>query len=584
MSTTDVYIISSSPPRQLASYNISSPLLPSLDEMFAEKRAPNLQKGSGVAPIAAGATTTFSSASTLSRKSSFGSLQGIGTTRSLKTTAVQDEKEPKKSAKSKAPKKAPTKKDDPSTEKVAKVPRKSAKRKDEEVARSILEGLLGGVVEDVSEKKPRKSTAKKGDDTEGDSKRVSDTTAPGTIESAAGKKMSKPRARKGDDFTEEIVQEKAPRKSRAKKIDIENGSEVVPKEKAVKKPRAKKSDGDTNVQSKMAQGKVTKTANLSNTGKVENSKADIVSKHLSWRRSREERTGLHQNRQKVPIDLEDDLTDDDSNTDNEGFTDLLGSFGFSSIEANSNGKDRSSKRAQKVIEKTIKKKARTLTDLATSAFAKEKNNDSNLDASAPLLQYFPQASSGGSTNEGFKIPPKPRSKSPVKGLPKSKKGSADEPILLSPESALKQVGNQDFVFGTSSQLAREDSPSLLRDLHDAMQASNQLDDYDDPFVSPPTKIADRAKDVIAAKRNLWSVAARDDHGDLMDIETIDLTHTPVAKPQDRIIIPQNPSSSWITPAKDEWLDIDEIEEDRPPSTQVPTRQMGPIERSINLQF
>ncbi|KAB8304123.1 hypothetical protein EYC80_003543 [Monilinia laxa] len=602
MPTTDVYIISSSPPRQLASYNISSPLLPSLDEMFKEKRAPNLQKGSGLAPIATGATTTFSSAATLLRKSSFGSLQGIDTTRSLKKTAVQDEKEPKKSAKSKAPRKAPTKKDDPSTEKVAKVPRKSAKK----------EGRRGSW------------KAKKGDDTEGDSKRVADTIALGTIELAAEKKTSQPRAKKGDDSTEEIVKEKAPRKSRAKKMDVENENEVVPKEKAVRKPRAKKSDGDTNVQSKMARGKVTKTANDPNTGKVEKSKADTVSKHFSVNPTvedivAEEGFGLVEaikrrknwtppKPTKVPIGPEDDLTDDESDTDNQGFADLLGSFGFSSNEANSNEKDISSRvftgeattrkrkliemvttniptTATKVIEKAVKKKARTLTDLATSAYAKEKNNDgTNLDASAPLLQYFPQASSGGSTNEGFKIPPKPRSKSPVKGLPKSKKGSADEPILLSPESALKQVGNQDFVFGTSSQLAREDSPSLLRDLHDAMQASNQLDDYDDPFFSPPSKITKRAKDVIAAKRNLWSVAARNDHGDLMDIEAIELAHTPVAKPQDRIIISQNPSSSWITPAKDEWLDIDEIEEDRPPSTQVPTRQMGPIERSINLQL
>lgn len=625
MPTTDVYIISSSPPRQLASYNISSPLLPSLDEMFKEQRAPHLQNGSGVATIPTSVTTTFASASTLLRKSSFVSFQGIDTTRSLTTTAVQDEEESKKSAKSKAPKKAPTKKDDASTEKVAKAPRKSAKQNDEEVAESILEGSAGGVIEDVSEKKSRKSRARKRNDTKGDSSRVAETNAAEIIKPAAENKTSKSRAKKGDDSTEEIEKEKAPRKSRAKKINVETGSEIVPKEKAARKPRVKRSDGDTNVQSKMAQGKLTKTVNVPNPGMAENSQADTVSKHSSVNPIvdhivAEEGFGLVEaiKRRKnwTPpkptkvSSIEDNLTDDDLNTDDQGFTDLLGSFGFSNNDADSTGKrissgestgeanTRTRKRkliemittnipttSTKIMEKAVRKKARTLTDLATSAYAKEtEDDDTNYDASAPLLQYFPHASSRGSTNEGFKIPPKPRSKSPVKGLPKSKKGTADEPILLSPESALKQVGNQDFVFGTSSQLAREDSPSLLRDLHDAMQASNQLDDYDDPFVSPPTKIAERANAVIAAKRNLWSISARDDHGDLMDIETIDLAHTPVTKPQDRIIISQNPSSSWITPAKDEWLDIDEIEEDRPPSTQVPTRQMGPIERSINLQL
>ncbi|KAA8574702.1 hypothetical protein EYC84_003952 [Monilinia fructicola] len=607
MPTTDVYIISSSPPRQLASYNISSPLLPSLDEMFKEQRAPHLQNGSGVATIPTSVTTTFASASTFLRKSSF------------------DEEESKKSAKSKAPKKAPTKKDDASTEKVAKAPRKSAKQNDEEVAESILEGSAGGVIEDVSETKSRKSRARKRNDTKGDSSRVAETNAAEIIKPAAENKTSKSRAKKGDDSTEEIEKEKAPRKSRAKKINVETGSEIVPKEKAARKPRVKRSDGDTNVQSKMAQGKLTKTVNVPNPGMAENSKADTVSKHSSVNPIvdhivAEEGFGLVEaiKRRKnwTPpkptkvSSIEDNLTDDDLNTDDQGFTDLLGSFGFSNNDADSTGKrissgestgeanTRTRKRkliemittnipttSTKIMEKAVRKKARTLTDLATSAYAKEtEDDDTNYDASAPLLQYFPHASSRGSTNEGFKIPPKPRSKSPVKGLPKSKKGTADEPILLSPESALKQVGNQDFVFGTSSQLAREDSPSLLRDLHDAMQASNQLDDYDDPFVSPPTKIAERANAVIAAKRNLWSISARDDHGDLMDIETIDLGHTPVTKPQDRIIISQNPSSSWITPAKDEWLDIDEIEEDRPPSTQVPTRQMGPIERSINLQL
>lgn len=600
---------------------MSSPPLPSLDEMFKQKKAPNLQRGSSAAPIPTGATTTFASASTLLRKTSSESLQGFNTARSLVTTTTQDE--PKKSAKPRAPRKPTIKKDDGTVEKVEKAPRKTAKKTDEAEAGLIVEELEQGATKAIPEKKLRKPRVKKGDDAEGEGEGATGAAVPETLETVVEKKPRKSRAKKVEDTTGEVVKEKAPRKPRAKKTDVEPGSETVPKEKAARKPRAKKSDVDANVQPKMAKGRVTKSTNASNSDKVETSKADKVSKHFAPNPVvedivAEEGFGLVEamKRRKnwtppkptiAPIDFDNSPEAGGSGT-SKGFAEILGSFGLSSNKANSIEKRISTgvsngaaaTRKRKLIEmvttniptvsdtklakeKAVKKKVRTLTDLATSAYATtENNNDTLLDAPAPLLQYFPNAASGDFTNDGFKIPPKPRSKSPVKGLPKSKKGSAEEPILLSPESALKQVGNQDFVFGTSSQLAREDSPSLLRDLHDAMQASNELDDYDDPFISPPTKIAEKAKAVIAPKRNLWSVAARDDQGDLMNVETIDLAHTPIAKPN-RIILSQKPSS-MLTPAKDEWFDIDEIEDDRPPSTQVPVREMGPIETSIKFQL
>ncbi|TGO56557.1 hypothetical protein BCON_0076g00350 [Botryotinia convoluta] len=628
MATTDVFIISSSPPRQSVSYNVSSPPLPSLDEMIKQKKAPNLQRGGGAASIHLDATATFTSASALLRRDPSGSLQEFDTARSLATTTKLDENEQKQTAKPKAPRKPAAKKEDGPIEKVTKATRKTTKKKGEDRAEKVVEGVVGEGEEGtktISEKKPRKSRAKKSNDLggSGEDEGITGAIVPDASKAAVQKKARKPRVKKSDDVTGEGVKEKAPRKPRAKNTDVEAGSESVPKEKVVRKPRAKKSDGDITAQPKLTKGRVTKTTNASNPDKIETPKADKVSKHFASNPVvedilAEEGFGLAEaaKRRKnwtppkpnqVLVDY-DDSPEAGGSSCNQGFTELMGSFGFSSSEANSIEKRISSgvsngaaaTRKRKLIEmvntniptvigtkaakeKAVKKKARTLTDLATSAYATTEDDDTINNAPVPLLQYFPNAASGELTGDGFKMPPKPRPKSPVKGLLKSKKGSAEEPILLSPESALKQVGNQDFVFGTSSQLAREDSPSLLRDLHDAMQASNELDDYDDPFISPPTKITERAKAVIAAKRNLWSIAARDDHGDLMDIETVDLAHTPVAKP-DRIMLSQKPSSSWITPAKNEWFDIDEIEDNRPPSTQVPVRQMGPIEMAINLEL
>ena len=128
--------------------------------------------------------------------------------------------------------------------------------------------------------------------------------------------------------------------------------------------------------------------------------------------------------------------------------------------------------------------------------------------------------------------------------------------MLSPESALKQVRNQDFVFGTSSQLAREESPTFLRDIHEAMRASNVVTDdlFDDPFAdSPATHRSGNA--VQATKRNLWSAAARDAGGELMDTEIVDFADSPAVsiRPQ-QALIPNTKSEK----DNEAWHDVEEL--------------------------
>ncbi|CRK44047.1 hypothetical protein BN1723_016314 [Verticillium longisporum] len=120
----------------------------------------------------------------------------------------------------------------------------------------------------------------------------------------------------------------------------------------------------------------------------------------------------------------------------------------------------------------------------------------------------------------------------AKGKPKKKTAKskrlqkAPEPasILLSPGTAIKQVANQDFVFGTSSQLAREHSPTFLRDIQTAVRASNSTLDEPDPFTTPLNS------DSIEPppRKKLWEVGARDDDGRLVDLEIINLVGTPAA--------------------------------------------------------
>ncbi|KAL2812884.1 hypothetical protein BJX63DRAFT_237697 [Aspergillus granulosus] len=104
-------------------------------------------------------------------------------------------------------------------------------------------------------------------------------------------------------------------------------------------------------------------------------------------------------------------------------------------------------------------------------------------------------------------------------------------IVLSPETALKALDDQDLVFGTCSQLERADSPTLLRETQIALQESEK------EFVSasssrqvqgPGLTQSTNVSRLTNPPRNLWAVAARDSEGLLKDVEVIELLDTPEA--------------------------------------------------------
>ncbi|KAL1873546.1 5'-flap endonuclease [Diaporthe australafricana] len=175
-----------------------------------------------------------------------------------------------------------------------------------------------------------------------------------------------------------------------------------------------------------------------------------------------------------------------------------------------------------IKQKAPKKKPRTLTELATAAYAPkpaELPEDPLKEDS--ILEYFNVDKNG------------PASK-PMKGKGKGKatkatkkKAPPKQPLLLSPKAAIRQSAKQDFVFGTSSQLVREDSPTVLRDLQAALRASN--------ITSENVESADNshasALSSESTKRGggLWSVSARDEDGGVVDIEVIDLVGSPFSE-------------------------------------------------------
>lgn len=480
--------------------------------------------------------------------------------------------------------------------------KKPAKLKLRQPAADYGEGVeVGKVV------KKRRKTAPKKDDA--------------AIDGTKAKKPQKTRTNTvGEEPREDdVVKEKAPRRSRAKKVEREANE---PQEKSARKCKAKKADVDS--QRKLSNAQVTKAStskskkdvttkskkkdpttgvdpivDSSNYGLVE-----AVKRRTNWTPPPRTAETISLSTPTAVVLLDGGLISGGLKASDErskGFQDLFGKFGFNKLDSNTTERvtsDGAGTRKRKLIElvktnvststttavpktKAPKKKPRTVTEQATSAYIEE---DEGSTKPAPLLQYFSFETTNRVTSDGFKIPPKPRSKSPVKGG----KGTAQAPILLSPESALKQVGNQDFVFGTSSQLAREESPTFLRDIHAAMQASNEIDD-DDPFASSPVRLGGQSKALLSMKRNLWSAAARDGSGELLNVEMVNLADSPaVAKHFHTVAVLKDPSSEARKEDNEPWHDIKELLE-----TPTPTeasiagnspKPIGPVEAAIRLEL
>lgn len=173
--------------------------------------------------------------------------------------------------------------------------------------------------------------------------------------------------------------------------------------------------------------------------------------------------------------------------------------------------------ASPIKQKAPKKKPRTITELATAAYAPkpvEPPEDS-------ILEYF-NVDKNGTASKPMKGKGTGKTTKATK-----KKAPPKQPLLLSPKAAIRQSARQDFVFGTSSQLVREESPTVLRDLQAALRASN--------ITSENIKSTDNrhASDLSSesTKRGggLWSVSARDEDGGVVDIEVIDLVGSPFSE-------------------------------------------------------
>lgn len=199
--------------------------------------------------------------------------------------------------------------------------------------------------------------------------------------------------------------------------------------------------------------------------------------------------------------------------------------------------------------KAPKKKPRTLTELAVAAYADASTTGDDvttttmttaatkrqldvIDETLPLAD--PEVRPGFPTSKLRKLKTvrpaaAPKKKSRAKKAPQPRK-----PVLLSPESARAESMHQNFLFGTSSQLASEQSPMFQRHLHDAMQESNQ-DERNSllDLLADASTVDLTSKDATApGQTKLWGAAARGEDGHLAFDNVIDL--------EDSIEFPEDP--------------------------------------------
>lgn len=237
--------------------------------------------------------------------------------------------------------------------------------------------------------------------------------------------------------------------------------------------------------------------------------------------------------------------------------------------------------AQSKKPKLPKKKPQTITEKATAPFLSEES------AAPSLLQYFEtlvtepiedhQSETQLSTvSKARPVSQKPKPKATGKPTrSKSKKNVENPPVLLSPMTAMKSTTDQELIFGTSSQLVRDESPTFIKDLQQAMEASELMEEQSGRISTKEASASSRlgfygvaAVTPYKSSRNLWSVAARDSEGSLLDTEVIDLVDTPKTSkpvPVGKPIISQSDNQS---------LGLDTMEQGLKNVEELPVPRLG----------
>ncbi|KAH9862861.1 hypothetical protein J1614_010954 [Plenodomus biglobosus] len=231
--------------------------------------------------------------------------------------------------------------------------------------------------------------------------------------------------------------------------------------------------------------------------------------------------------------------------------------------------------------KARKKKPRTITDIVTDQYASKEASPpdavaSNFfdarsattkmplnDVSAPdgiILPKKVPRKRNTSKSESEKAGPNAKPKrAPKKAAAKSKPVAEK---LLSPTSALSRLSRQDVLFGTSSQLALEESPTMVRQLQQAIKESERdASLLGDLSLAAPLRWPKLERTI--GRRALWAESARDADGGILE----HMEDVYIPEPDRTQDAPLLMDGTYEQPdATRSFIDIDDIE---PPPQHAP---------------
>ncbi|EHA24187.1 hypothetical protein ASPNIDRAFT_48336 [Aspergillus niger ATCC 1015] len=240
------------------------------------------------------------------------------------------------------------------------------------------------------------------------------------------------------------------------------------------------------------------------------------------------------NKVKEVVELEGKSGSDDNTR---GFGNLLSEYGFNGAAAPVNDFMASveggptKRRRIELVDPGVypaprQKGTRKSTPAARKKPTKRANKFTTLTARV-TAKYINESTEGSDVVDEETPKAKPKvSRSKKKG--QASKSYEPEFVVLSPEEAAKSLDDQELVFGTCSQLEREDSPTTIRELQAAISESERSMTLEASGRPHRTQSKGSSSTVsrFNGSGNLWSVASRDVDGSLMQVEVVDLVNSP----------------------------------------------------------
>ena len=223
--------------------------------------------------------------------------------------------------------------------------------------------------------------------------------------------------------------------------------------------------------------------------------------------------------------------------------------------------------------KSTKSKAQTITAKATEGFVIQDEN-----AAQTLSDYFMPPPAVSMTVKKTQKPTAKRANAKAK----TKKANENLPVVHSPETAMKATRDQNFVFGTSSQLVREESPTCLREIQQGLKMSETINELQIHNIQPVQMGLQQSTSIaLMPSRSLWSAAARND-GSVLEAEFMTLEDTPQPKKaldapldlvDDSMLVPALANANDVSKDAKMTSDVVGKTDSIPPNPEQPSEEM-----------